>query len=160
MDPTILLLGKKVLIVDDEADILDTMEEVLYMCEVDVAQDFESAKKMLGENNYDVAVLDIMGVNGYELLKIANNKSILSVILTAHALSPDNFQKSMKLGARAYIPKQKMIELDVILSDVFNDEDQKPGTMGKWYDRLKGYFEKKFGRADWAEKDTTGNDDL
>ena len=159
MDPTNLLLGKKVLIVDDETDILDTMEEVLFMCEVDVAQDFESAQRMLGKNNYDVAVLDIMGVDGYELLKIANTKNIPSVILTAHALSPDNFQKSMQLGARAYIPKTKMVELNVILSDVFKDKDKKAGSLGKWFDRLKGYYDKKFGRTDWLEKDSIEESD-
>ena len=152
MDRTKFLLGKKVLIVDDEPDILGTMEEVLFMCEVDTAQDFSSAKEMLENNNYDMAVLDIMGVNGYELLEIANKKNIPSVIATAHALSPDNFAKAMNLGARAYIPKEKMVELEVILSDVLNTNSKKNDRLGKWFDRLKGYFTKKFGDPDWREK--------
>ena len=152
MDRTKFLLGKKVLIVDDEPDILGIMEEVLFMCEVDTAQDFSSAKEMLEKNNYDMAVLDIMGVNGYELLEITNKKNIPSVIVTAHALSPDNFVKSMNLGARAYIPKEKMVELEVILSDVFNTDNKKSDRLGKWFDRLKGYFIKKFGDPDWTDK--------
>ena len=152
MDPTNLLLGKKVLIVDDEPDILETMEEVLFMCEVDTAQNFESAKELLEKNSYDMTVLDIMGVNGYELLEIAIKKNIKSVIFTAHALSPDNFAKSLNLGARAYIPKDKMMELDVVLSEVIKEEDTKDAGLGKWFDRLKGYFVKKFGDPDWAVK--------
>jgi len=152
MDPTNLLLGKKVLIVDDEPDILETMEEVLFMCEVDTAQNFESAKELLGKNIYDVAVFDIMGVDGYALLEIAIKKNIKSVILTAHALSPDNFAKSLKLGACAYIPKDKMMELDVVLSEIIKEEDTKDDSLGKWFDRLKGYFVKKFGDPDWAVK--------
>ena len=31
-------------------------------------------------------------------------------MLTAHALDPDNFVKSIKKGARAYIPKDKISE--------------------------------------------------
>ena len=36
-----LLAGKKILIVDDEPDILETLKEILDMCLVDSAPDFE-----------------------------------------------------------------------------------------------------------------------
>ena len=66
-------------------------------------------------------------------------------MLTAHALSPDNFAKSMKLGANAYLPKDKMVELDVFLTDVLEEKDKLDPKLGKWFDRLKGYFAKRFG---------------
>ena len=147
-----ILLGKKVIVVDDEPDVLDTLEEILSMCEVDMAPDFETAKNMVAKKDYDIAVLDIMGVNGYELLEITKEKNIISVMLTAHALSPDNFAKSMKLGANAYLPKDKMVELDVFLTDVLSEKDGKGDRLGKWFDRLKGHFEKKFGDPAWIEK--------
>jgi len=34
-------------------------------------------------------------------------------MLTAHALSPDNFAKSISGGAKAYIPKEKMTEIAI-----------------------------------------------
>ena len=37
-----------------------------------------------------------MGVAGYDLLKIATQKNLTSVMLTAHALSPENVTKSYK----------------------------------------------------------------
>jgi DNA-binding NtrC family response regulator len=43
-----LLDGKKILIVDDESDILDMLEELLEMCEVVKASTFEEAKKSVG----------------------------------------------------------------------------------------------------------------
>ena len=43
-----LLDGKKILIVDDEADILDMLEELLEMCDVVKASTFEEAKKPVG----------------------------------------------------------------------------------------------------------------
>ena len=147
-----ILIGKRVLVVDDEPDILETVEEVLVMCEVDAAKDFESAIEMLGKNQYDIAVLDIMGVNGYELLGIAKERGVTSVMLTAHAISQDNFEKSMNLGAHAYLPKDRMMELDVFLSDVLNEKDKEPGKLGKWFDRLKGYYAKKFGNPEWMDE--------
>ena len=89
-----MLKGKKILIVDDEPDVLDTLEDLLSMCQVVKAGSFEEAKKQLKTQSFDMAVLDIMGVNGYELLEIAVAKKITTIMLTAHALSPVDTIKS------------------------------------------------------------------
>jgi CheY-like chemotaxis protein len=44
MPDTTLLHGKKVLVVDDEPDVLDVLEEILDMCEVTRASTFEEAR--------------------------------------------------------------------------------------------------------------------
>jgi DNA-binding response OmpR family regulator len=44
-------------------------------------------QKLPDENFYHIAVLDIMGVRGCELLEIANKKDIPALMLTAHAIS-------------------------------------------------------------------------
>ena len=100
-----LLDGKKILIVDDEPDVLDTLEDLLSTCKVVKATSFEEAKKQLETQSFDMAVLDIMGVNGYELLEIAVAKKVTAVMLTAHALSPEDTIKSFKGGAAFYVPK-------------------------------------------------------
>ena len=146
-----ILKGKKVLIVDDELDIIEFMEEALDMCELHTADEYGTAKQMLEDNDYDVAVLDIMGVNGYELLSLANKRGIPAVMLTAHALSADNFSKSMSGGACAYLPKDKLSEIGEFLSDVIEDNYRQAGVLGKWFDRLKGYYEKKFGPG-WLDE--------
>ena len=76
MDPEKLLEGKKILIVDDESDVLDQLTELLDMCRIDTATSFEEGKKLLEREPYDIAVLDIMGVDGFELLSIANKNNI------------------------------------------------------------------------------------
>ena len=68
------LKGKKILIVDDESDILDILEELLEMCDVARASTFEEAKQLMESQPFDMAILDIMGVDGYELLKIVKRK--------------------------------------------------------------------------------------
>ena len=151
MADTKILEGKKVLIVDDEPDVLEALEESLDMCGIDTATEYETAKQLLKSKNYDIAVLDIMGVNGYELLAVANRQGIPAVMLTAHALTADNFAKSMNGGACAYLPKDRLFEIDVFLIDVLEDGYKKRGLLGKWFGRLKGYYENKFGPG-WLDE--------
>ncbi len=151
MSETKILEGKKLLIVDDEPDVVETIKELLDMCSnIDTAADFETGEKLLNQNKYDIAVLDIMGVNGYELLEIANKKGVPALMLTAHALSPDNFTKSISGGAKAYIPKEKMSEIAIFLSDLLKAQEgiEKPH---RWFTRLKSFFNVQFGE-DWLKE--------
>ena len=152
MKPEKVIAGKYVLIVDDEQDVLDTLVEYLDMCRLDTASSFGEAKKLLEENEYDIAVLDIMGVDGYELLKIANSRNIPAVMLTAHALSSDNLNRSAKEGAAYYAPKDKMDEIAAFLADVFEAIDEGISPWEKLLFRLDRYFNKKFHGTDWREK--------
>ena len=52
------LEGKQILIVDDELDVLETLKEMLDMCHIHSATDFETAEELLKSNSYDVAILD------------------------------------------------------------------------------------------------------
>ena len=80
------LTGKRILIVDDEPDILETLSELLSQCIIDTATSCDAAKQLLAEKTFDAAILDIMGVNGYDLLELCRQKQIPAVMLTAHAL--------------------------------------------------------------------------
>lgn len=150
MDETAILEGKKLLIVDDEPDVVEVITELLKKCIIDTASDFETGAKLLNENEYDMVVLDIMGVNGYDLLEIANKKAIPALMLTANALTPDNFAKSITKGAKAYIPKEKMAEIGIYLSDLLKAQE---GTEkhDRWFSRLESYFQMIFGR-DWINE--------
>ncbi len=152
MDAEEKLKDKKILIVDDEPDILETLEELLDMCIIDTASNFEAAKKCLTREKYDAAILDIMGVRGYDLLKIATERKIPALMLTAHALTPDSLKKSVETGAYAYVPKDKLSEIDVFVADIIeaNEKLGRPGL--KWFTKLKPFFDKRF-KPGWRKKD-------
>ena len=61
MPKTDLLEGKRILIVDDEPDVLDTLEDLLGMCEVVKASTFEQAKDRLEREFFHMAVLSFPG---------------------------------------------------------------------------------------------------
>lgn len=146
-----ILKGKRILIVDDEPDVLEALEELLTSCVIDKAVDFETAKELLGTKKYDAAVLDIMGVRGYELLEITTEKDIPTLMLTAHALNPHNFVKSVKRGALAYVPKERMPDIEIFLEDILEAHKKREKKFGKWFERLETFFEKQFGEY-WKEK--------
>ena len=75
-----ILKGKKILVVDDEPDILETLEELLDECDIETAATFESAKALLESKAYDATILDIMGVKGFDLLEIAIDRKIPALI--------------------------------------------------------------------------------
>ena len=148
-----LLVGKKVLIVDDEPDILATLEDLLTMCDVVKATTFDEAKHLLETQDFDLAILDIMGVKGYKLLDVANEKGVITVMLTAHALTPDNIVKSYKGGAAYFVPKEEMARITVFLNDVLNAKEKGKSTWLNWLVRLtEAYWIKKFG-PNWKDKD-------
>jgi DNA-binding NtrC family response regulator len=145
--------GKKILIVDDEPDVLETLEEVLSICDVEKAASFKEAKDKMDSKHFDLAILDIMGVEGYKLLELANKKNIIAVMLTAHALSPENIKKSFKEGAASYIPKDEMSNLINYLNDILEAKEKGKSTWWKWMVRFgNAYWEKRFG-PEWQKDD-------
>ena len=144
----------KILIVDDEPDVLDTLEELLSMYRPVKAGSFEEAKRQLETRALDMAVLDIMGVNGYELLKIAVAKKITAVMFTAHALSPEDTMKSFNGGAAYYVPKDKMAELPEILARILEQKKIGQNSWTSFMDWADAYYSVRFGpRWEKAKKE-------
>ena len=148
-----ILDGKRILAVDDEPDVLKILEEEILAtcpnCKLDKATAYDTAIKMLESTHYDVVILDIMGVSGFELLDLAVKKKLRVAMLTAHALSPESLRKSVELGARAYLPKEKLGEIVPFLEDVLIYE-----YVAGWkrlYENLKVFFDSKF-ESDWEKK--------
>ena len=144
------LKDKMVLVVDDEADVLDSVEEELDMCLVHKATDYETALQYLLGYTYDIVILDIMGVNGFELLQQSVSRGFPTVMLTAHALTPEALKKSIKLGAVSFLPKERISELRLHMEDVVMGTKRQ--AWEKLFDKLGGYFSKRFG-PDWKERD-------
>ena len=147
-----LLKDKRIMLVDDERDVLEVIEELLPMSEIFTASNFEEGKDILESQDIDLAILDIMGVEGYKLLEIANKKEVIAVMLTAHALSPENVAKSFKEGAAYYVPKEKMSEIVTYLNDVLEAKESGAITWRTWMDRFVFYFNEKFG-PNWQDED-------
>lgn len=147
-----LLKTRRILVVDDEPDILETVEELLDMCSLDTAATFDEAKTLLDKNSYDIAILDIMGVSGYDILELTRKKEIPALMLTAHALTPENLKESIQKGADSYIPKDELANLVNHVADVIKTRIEGKQNHGSWFSNLKPFFDKSFGKG-WRDKD-------
>ena len=148
-----VLDGRRILVVDDEPDVLAVLEEEIRYaypsCTIEKATTYEQAHDHLKKNDYDVVVLDIMGVRGYDLLEEAVKRKIRVAMLTAHALSPEAMKKSHDLGARAYLPKAKLGDIVPFLEDMLQYE-HKAGWK-RLLEKLESYFDDQF-EGDWKRK--------
>lgn len=149
MDTSKILKDKVVLVVDDEVDVTDTVEEVLDMCLIRKANDYDMGRQLLMSYTFDIVILDIMGVNGFDLLKLSVKRGFPTIMLTAYALTPEALEKSIKLGAVSFLPKEKMSELDDFIADVVLKDGQP--VWEKLFDNLGGFFNKHFG-PDWKQR--------
>ena len=144
---------KKILAVDDEPDILEILSEEIMeacpTCTFDQAATYEEALKKLESTHYDLVILDIMGVRGFDLLEVAIKKGLRVAMLTAQALSAEALKRSHAMGARAYIPKEKLGEIVPFLEDVLNYEFEKGWK--RLFEKLHGFFTEKF-ESDWEKK--------
>ena len=148
-----ILNGKRILAVDDEPDVLTVLEEEILgaapKCKFQKAVTYEEAAKKLESQAYDIVILDIMGVRGFDLLDLAVRRNLKVVMLTAHALSPEALKRSFEMKARAYLPKEKLGEVVPFLEDVLKYE-YLPGWK-RLLEQLKGFFDSKFD-SDWEKK--------
>jgi len=148
-----ILNGKRILAVDDEPDVLTVLEEEIIgaapKCKFEKAITYEEAVKKLESQAYDVVILDIMGVRGFDLLDLAVQRNFKVVMLTAHALSPEALKRSFEMKARAYLPKEKLGEIVPFLENVLKYE-YLPGWK-RLLENLKGFFDDKFD-SDWEKK--------
>ena len=153
MDPQKIIMGRKVLIVDDEKDILDVLTELLELCKIDTASSFEEAKDLLGRYDYDIVVLDIMGVKGFDLLEIAKQKGIPALMLTAHALTEESLKKSAQDGAAYFVPKNEIEQIATFVADVLEARDKNKNPWVRWFERLGGTFDRIFTGPNWRERE-------
>lgn len=146
-----ILEGKRLLAVDDEPDVLDTLEDLLDDIKdltLDRAMDYETGYQLLRSWTYDLVILDIMGVRGFDLLNAAVHLGFPAVMLTAHAVSVEALKKSIELGARAYLPKERMTEIVPFLEDVLSMS--RAAGWQRVFKRLGGFFDATFG-ATWQK---------
>ena len=148
-----ILKDKVILVVDDEPDVLEAIADELDMCIIHKAQDYNTALQSITMYTYDVVILDIMGVQGFDLLKVANGQGIPALMLTAHALTEESLEKSVKGGAAYFAPKEKMADIEVFVADVFEAIAKKKNPWERLLDRLGGYYDKKFQGQGWREQE-------
>jgi DNA-binding response OmpR family regulator len=104
------MITQKILVVDDEKNVCDSIKKILTRrgYDVDNTLDPEEAVKKIKETSYDLVITDLMmpKMNGMELLQIIKEHypDLEVVVITGYA-TIDSAVKATKIGAVDYLPK-------------------------------------------------------
>ncbi len=147
-----ILNDKKLLAVDDEADVLEIIREQLPNCLVITAQDFDSGLKLIREEVFDLVILDIMGVNGFELLRECRARHLPATMLTSKAINVESLNRAIKEGAVSFLPKEELARLPELVSEILGELQQGRTHWVKLFERLDSFFKNKFGET-WDHLD-------
>jgi CheY-like chemotaxis protein len=153
---TDILMGKRILAVDDEPDVLDVIREQLEECELATAGDYPQAKDLISKQSFDLVVLDIMGVNGFDLLEQCRERRLPATMLTAHSMNAESVNKAMQLGAVSFLPKDELANIREHLADIFEGLSQGKSHWRRLFERLGPFFRDRLGLT-WENIDKPGN---
>ena len=103
-------MSARILVVDDEEIVIKSCLRILGggEYEVEAVQSGREALKKIGENHYDVLILDIMmpEIDGMEVLqRVKESHPDVDVIMVTGLSQIDTAVRAMKLGAFDYLPK-------------------------------------------------------
>jgi CheY-like chemotaxis protein len=142
---TEILTGKKILAVDDEPDVLEIIVEQLEVCKVTTASTYEEATELLSTDAFDLVLLDIMGVRGFELLEQCGERHLPAAMLTAHSITADSVNRALTLGAISFLPKDELAKLAEHTADIFEGLSQGKSHWRRLFDRLGPFFRDRLG---------------
>jgi NADPH-dependent glutamate synthase beta subunit-like oxidoreductase/ActR/RegA family two-component response regulator len=118
---------KPILIVEDEAILRESLRDWLTDAgyQVETAADGEEGLKMIGEQDFDLVLLDMRlpGKNGLQVLREAKTKKpqLKGVIITAYP-SVETAVEAMKIGATEYLPKPlDLDDLDQLMKETLGE---------------------------------------
>jgi len=144
MERGIRLEEKRILIVDDDEDIVESLSTLLsnagYV--VDVALNGEEAIKKSKEKVYNVALIDVElpDMTGIDLLtKLEERKpATRKIIITGYA-SLDNAVKALNLGADAYLIKP--VDPEELISTVKKQIEEQENELAITQEKIVKFIE-------------------
>lgn len=140
-----ILMDKRILAVDDEPDVLDLIQEQLEECEVVKAATYEEATDLLSTESFDLVILDIMGVNGFDLLEQCRQRRLPAAMLTAHSITAESVNRALNLGAVSFLPKDELGKLEEHAADIFEGLAEGKSHWKRLFDRLGPFFRDRLG---------------
>jgi len=140
-----ILKDRRILVVDDEPDILETVSDVLNTSRVVCVGSFDEAREFIAKESFDLVILDIMGVNGFALLEACQANKVPAAMLTAHAINVESLNVAVKLGAVSFLPKEALNRLPELVAEILEDLAKGQTHWARLFKRLGPFFNERLG---------------
>lgn len=136
---------KKILVIEDDANIRESLVELLEMKSYDLlsADNGKDGLRLAMENSPDLVLCDVMmpGLNGYEVVEAIRKDDRLAkipfIFLSAKAMDSD-IEYGKKLGANSYLTKPfRAQDLFTVVDDLLKNDSGGGFGPGKVIDRVE-----------------------
>jgi len=136
---------KKILVIEDDANIRESLVELLEMKSFELisAENGADGLKLAQDTLPDLIVCDVMmpGMNGYEVVeairKDSRMKNLPFIFLSAKAMEAD-IDYGKKLGANSYLTKPfRAQDLFSVVDELLNNNSGGSGIAGKFLDQVE-----------------------
>ncbi len=136
-----ILERKQILAFDEDPVTLQVLEQKILEagvnCRLDKVSSYFEAVEMMVSLTYDLVLLDVMAARGLDLLSLVVIRNFPAAVLASNPLDPHVLKRSIEIGARTYLPKDKLKEIVPFLEDTLYE------YLPKWKrfsERVKGTF--------------------
>ena len=113
-------MGKKILVVDDDPNLVNVMKRTLEHIGYDivVAQDGKQAMRSFYEHRPDLVILDVMMpyLDGFQVCQRIREMADTPILMLTAKDTDDDIMKAIELGADDYL--NKSFDIDVLINHV------------------------------------------
>jgi DNA-binding NtrC family response regulator len=86
-----------------------------------------------------------MGVNGFALLEECQKRKMPAAMLTAHAVDVESINRSLRLGAVSFLPKEELARLPELVAEILEDLGKGQTHWPRLFERLGPFFKERLG---------------
>ncbi len=134
-----ILEGKRILVVDNEREILNILSEALAASEVVVAGNLDEARFLIAEKIFDLAILDAVGVKGCDLLQDCQAHKLPAAMLTPREVEVRSINEAMKRGVMSFFPRDDLHRLPETVADLL-EHLEKGRFSTRFFRRIRAAF--------------------
>ena len=102
---------------------------------------------------FDLVILDIMGVDGFELLKACRGRHLPAAMLTARLIDVESINRAIREGAVSFLPKEELPRLPDLVVEILSELEHGRTHWAKLFERLGSFFKNKLG-VNWKDLET------
>lgn len=141
-----ILEGKRILVVDNEREVLGRVAEALAASVVVTVGNVDEARPLIATESFDLAILDTVGANGCALLKDCHANKLPAAMLTARQIEVTRLNLALKRGAMSFFPKDELQRLPETVAELLERVEKGKTYSAKLF-RLLGSVFKELWRA-------------